>query len=462
MRIEDAIKLKQSSFKSMDEEKQTLHSSEVLTELKTAVRQVILEAFREDQSLFSEPQKIRQMVRKNLDIACENNFSHLLLSVEEKQLIIEDLIQNLIGFGVIDPFIKDPDVTEIMINGKNLIFTEKRGRISRAYLENGKPLVFDHERDLLNLIEKIVAPINRKIDESDPIVDARLPDGSRVNVVIRPISLGGPAITVRKFPENPYSMEQLVELGALDRGVAEWLETLIQARYNVVVSGGTGSGKTTFLNALSMYIPSSERIITVEDAAELKVTHIENLVQLETRPPNVENKGAVTIRDLVRTALRMRPDRIIVGEVRGGEALDMLQAMNTGHDGSLTTGHANSSKDMLSRLETMVLMSGLELPLPAIRRQISSAIEFVVQLGRLRDGSRKVIQVSEIRDLKDGEVECVDLLKWKTTGTSPDGRLLGNLEPLGNLIEQREKWESLGLSSSINDFLLERQGMKTC
>jgi pilus assembly protein CpaF len=412
--------------------------------------------------LFNDRQRIRQLIRKNLDIACEDTFSHLLLTVEEKQLIIEDLIQNLTGFGVIDPFIKDTEITEIMINGKDNIFIERRGRLTRALAENGSPLSFDHERDLLNLIEKIVSPINRKIDESDPIVDARLPDGSRVNVVIRPISLEGPVITIRKFPEHPYTMEQLIELGALDHDVADWLSTVVKARYNIVVSGGTGSGKTTFLNALSMYIPSGDRIITVEDAAELKVTHVENLVRLETRPPNIENKGAISIRDLVRTALRMRPDRIIVGEVRGGEALDMLQAMNTGHDGSLTTGHANSSRDMLSRLETMVLMSGLELPLPAIRRQIASAVEFVVQLGRLRDGSRKVIQISEVRDMNNGEIDCIDLLKWKTYGTAADGQIKGRLEPVTDEILQREKWDSLGLPIPINQFLVERYGLQEC
>ncbi|MFC0561255.1 CpaF family protein [Halalkalibacter alkalisediminis] len=460
MRIEDAIKLKQNTYQKEQPEKSSTQSTEVLAQLKTAVKQVILEAFREDQNLFTNEPKIRTMVRKQVDYATEGDYSHLLLSVDEKQAIIEDLIQALTGFGVIDPFLKDPCITEIMINGKDNIFIEKNGRLTRALSENGIPLVFEQEKDLLNLIEKIVAPINRKIDESDPIVDARLPDGSRVNAVIRPISLEGPIITIRKFPENPYTMDQLISLGALTHEVAEWLETLVKARYNIVVSGGTGSGKTTFLNALSMFVPARERIITVEDAAELKVNHIENLVRLETRSPNMENKGAISIRDLVRTALRMRPDRIIVGEVRGGEALDMLQAMNTGHDGSLTTGHANSSHDMLSRLETMVLMSGLELPLPAIRRQIASAVEFIVQLGRMRDGSRKVIQISEVKGVSNGEVECTDLFKWKTYGTYADGSIKGSLEPVATSIVQTEKWDSLGVSQPINHFLLLEHGVK--
>jgi pilus assembly protein CpaF len=470
MKIEEAIKLKQSSFQQYEKRVET-QPADMVSELKLEVRQHLLESFREDPSLLTSTQKIRQMVRKQLDQVSEDRFSHLLLNVDEKLEIVEDIVQNLIGFGVIDPFIHDPTITEIMINGKDHIFIEKKGRLTRALGESGSPLVFEHERDIINLVEKIVAPINRKIDESDPIVDARLPDGSRVNVVIRPISLEGPVITIRKFPEKPYSMEQLVELGALDRKVAEWLAQLIKARYNIVVSGGTGSGKTTFLNALSMFIPSGERIITVEDAAELKVTHIENLVRLETRPPNIEQKGAVTIRDLVRTALRMRPDRIIVGEVRGGEALDMLQAMNTGHDGSLTTGHANSSGDILSRLETMVLMSGLELPLPAIRKQISSAVEFVVHLSRLRDGSRKVVQISEIRDVVNGEIECIDLLQWKTYDTDEDGSITGRLEPTHHLIEQTEKWLGMGFEQDINDILLKanedgifqpHQGLKPC
>ncbi|BBW97984.1 CpaF family protein [Geobacillus icigianus] len=463
MRIEEAIKKKQFFHSESIEATSSfaLEQNEKVDDLKYSVRQKILSHFGEEPELLHQPEKLKQLVWKAFEEEYEANYVDLLLDTSEKRLITGEIVRNLIGFGVIDPLIRDEEITEIMINGTKDVFIERRGRISRALTEEGIPIQFESEADILNLVEKIVAPINRKIDESDPIVDARLPDGSRVNVVIRPVSLNGPVVTIRKFPSNPYTMEDLVQLGALDQKIAEWLSYLVKARYNIIVSGGTGSGKTTFLNALSMFIPRHERIITVEDAAELKVSHIENLVRLETRPPNIENKGMITIRDLVKTALRMRPDRIIVGEVRSGEALDMLQAMNTGHDGSLTTGHANSSMDMLSRLETMVLMSGLELPLPAIRRQIASAVEFIIHLGRMRDGSRKVIQISEVRDFRNGEIECVDLFKWKTTHVGENGTVFGRLESTGNVVKQMDKWASLGISQSINDIFDKRVMMQS-
>ncbi|KYD27679.1 CpaF family protein [Geobacillus sp. B4113_201601] len=463
MRIEEAIKKKQFFHSESIEATSSfaLEQNEKVDDLKYSVRQKILSHFGEEPELLHQPEKLKQLVWKAFEEEYEANYVDLLLDTSEKRLITGEIVRNLIGFGVIDPLIRDEEITEIMINGTKDVFIERRGRISRALTEEGIPIQFESEADILNLVEKIVAPINRKIDESDPIVDARLPDGSRVNVVIRPVSLNGPVVTIRKFPSNPYTMEDLVQLGGLDQKIAEWLSYLVKARYNIIVSGGTGSGKTTFLNALSMFIPRHERIITVEDAAELKVSHIENLVRLETRPPNIENKGMITIRDLVKTALRMRPDRIIVGEVRSGEALDMLQAMNTGHDGSLTTGHANSSMDMLSRLETMVLMSGLELPLPAIRRQIASAVEFIIHLGRMRDGSRKVIQISEVRDFRNGEIECVDLFKWKTTHVGENGTVFGRLESTGNVVKQMDKWASLGISQSINDIFDKRVMMQS-
>ncbi|WP_066058042.1 CpaF family protein [Robertmurraya korlensis] len=463
MRIEEAIKKKQVSQIDGNENAVILAHTldKKVDDLKYIVRQDILAKFGEDPELLNKAEMLKQLTWRLLEEKYESTHIDLLLTTDEKRIIAEDIVRNLVGFGVIDSLIKDKEITEIMINGMKEIFIEKNGRISRSYTNEGTPIQFESEREILNLVEKIVAPINRKIDESNPIVDARLPDGSRVNVVIRPVSLNGPIVTIRKFPENPYSMEELVQLGALDEEVAQWLSHMVKARYNIIVSGGTGSGKTTFLNALSMYIPDHERVITVEDAAELKVSHIENLVRLETRPPNIENKGMITIRDLVRTALRMRPDRIVVGEVRSGEALDMLQAMNTGHDGSLTTGHANSSIDMLSRLETMVLMSGLDLPLSAIRRQISSAVEFIVHLGRLRDGTRKVIQISEVRGVKDGEVECVELFKWRTNHTGENGKIYGRLESTNQFIEQEEKWEAMGFNHSINDILNKRILMRS-
>lgn len=443
MSIEEAIK--QKIFHSADDNGERQFREERIDDLKRTVRENIMKDTSKNQSLLRDKSVLLPAVWNYVERESEGDFRELLLTYREKQNIVEDIVQQMIGFGIIDPLIKDESITEVMINGTDHIFIEKRGRIQVAYDDEGNPLKFQNETELLNLIEKIVAPINRKVDESDPIVDARLPDGSRVNVVIRPVSLDGPIVTIRKFPENPFTMKQLIEFGALDERVAHFLQKLVEARYNIVISGGTGSGKTTFLNALSMFIPSGERIITVEDSAELKLTQIKNLVRLETRPPNIEKQGEVTMRDLVRTALRMRPDRIVVGEVRGGEALDMLQAMNTGHDGSLTTGHANSGTDMLSRLETMVLMAGLELPVPAIRRQIASAVEIIVHLGRLRDGSRKVLQISEIRGINDGEIETVDLFRWVIDPVrSTKTKLVGSLKPTGAWMKRVEKWEGAG------------------
>lgn len=446
MSIEEAIKQK---IYVSDEEgnlyTRTQYQEERVTELKRTVQEEIMKESSKNKHLLLRSNALQTTVWNYLEKECEGEYRELLLTNKEKQTIADDIVQQMVGFGIIDPLVKDESITEIMINGFQQIFVEQDGAIKVARDEHGEALQFQSETELLNLIEKIVAPINRKVDESDPIVDARLPDGSRVNVVIRPISLEGPIVTIRKFPENPFSMENLIEFGAIDHTVAQFLRKLVEARYNIVISGGTGSGKTTFLNALSMYIPTRERVITVEDSAELKLTQIENLVRLETRPPNIENQGEISMRELVRTALRMRPDRIVVGEVRGGEALDMLQAMNTGHDGSLTTGHANSGADMLSRLETMVLMSGLELPISAIRRQISSAIEFIVHLGRMRDGSRKVLQISEVLDMRDGEIETVDLYRWEMDPSlSTKERLVGSLKPTGNRMKQIEKWEGAG------------------
>lgn len=303
-----------------------------IDQLKQSVREDIVKQGNKDHKILSNNDRLRAAVWYSLEQKETMNHQDLLLTTDERKLLTDEIMQQLIGYGIIDPLVRRQDITEIMINGTDDVFIEENGRLGYAYDEDGERIRFKSEADLLTIIEKIVAPINRKIDEANPIVDARLPDGSRVNVVIRPISLGGPIITIRKFPSDPFTMEKLIDFGALDTPIAEWLKKLVEAKYNIVISGGTGSGKTTFLNALSMYIPNHERVITVEDSAELKLTQIQNLVSLETRPANVEGKGEITMRDLVRTALRMRPDRIVVGEVRGGEALDMLQAMNTGHD----------------------------------------------------------------------------------------------------------------------------------
>ncbi|MFB4159392.1 CpaF family protein [Geomicrobium sp. JSM 1781026] len=452
MGIEQAIKRKQRESEGYNDELWSPELDKQVDELKKSVREDIVKQGNKDQKLLSNNDQLRASVWQSLEQQENMHYQDLLLTSEDRRVLTEEIMQQLIGYGIIDPLVHRDDITEIMINGTDDIFVEQGGRLKYAIDEEGERIRFKSENDLMTIIEKIVAPINRKVDESNPIVDARLPDGSRVNVVIRPISLGGPIVTIRKFPSNPFSMEKLVEFGALEPYVAVWLEKLVRAKYNIVISGGTGSGKTTFLNALSMYIPDGERIITVEDSAELKVTHIDNLVSLETRPANVEGKGEIAMRDLVRTALRMRPDRIVVGEVRSGEALDMLQAMNTGHDGSLTTGHANSAIDMLSRLETMVLMSGLDLPIPAIRRQISSSIELIVQLGRLRDGSRRVLQISEILDYEDGEIQYRDLFKFNISSVdSTPEKVVGKLEPTNEIMQQIEKWQAAGFGEQPLD-----------
>lgn len=328
------------------------------------------------------------------------------LTLKEKLRIRQSVFYSMRGLDVLTPLLEDESVTEVMVNGYNNIFFEKEGLIQKSELQ------FRDRQKYRDIIQHIVAGSNRTVNEANPIVDSRLEDGSRVNVVLSPIALDGSAMTIRKFPKEPISMERLIALESLDVHVAEFLKLLVRSGYNILISGGTGSGKTTFLNALSNFIDKSERIITIEDSAELQLQDVTNLVRLEVRNANVEGKFAITMNDLIRSSLRMRPDRIIVGEVRGEEALAMLQALNTGHDGSISTGHANSVKDMLSRLETMVLM-GFEMPVYALRGQIASALEVIIHLGRLRDHSRRVIEIVEVLDLKDGEIECQKLFEFQ-------------------------------------------------
>ena len=321
----------------------------------------------------------------NIRSEVEKYFGKQYISVTEKAELTDEIYSSIRGFGLLDSIINDDTITEVMINGPGEIFVEKSGTLTRLREE------FESEEKLQDIIQRIVALAGREVNQANPIVDTRLPDGSRVNVVLPPISLKGPIVTIRKFSKNPMTIEKLIEYGSITPQIAEVLKLLVKAKYNIFISGGTGSGKTTFLNAISNFIPSDERIITIEDSAELQIVNIENLVSLETRNANTAGVGQISIRDLIRSALRMRPDRIVVGEVRGAEALDMLQAMNTGHDGSLSTGHANSTRDMLSRLETMVLTGSEGLPLAAVRQQIASAVDIIVHLSRLRDRSRKTM-----------------------------------------------------------------------
>ncbi|MDR0931502.1 MAG: Flp pilus assembly complex ATPase component TadA [Victivallales bacterium] len=366
-------------------------------------------------------------------------------------IIEKELCQEAIGLGPLESLIERDDLTEIMVNGPDQVFVEKSGvlyRTDTAFAGNGQ---------VLSAIERIVSPLGRRIDESSPMVDARLSDGSRVNAIIPPLSLVGPTITIRKFSRQPLQAEDLVKFGSVSVDIIKFLAICVAVRKNILISGGTGSGKTTLLNVLSSFLPNSERIVTIEDAAELQL-HQEHLVRLESRPPNVEGKGAVTIRDLVRNALRMRPDRIVVGECRGGEALDMLQAMNTGHDGSLTTIHANTARDALARLETLVLMAGFDLPLRAIREQVASAIQIVVQISRERDGSRKLISVSEITKMEGDIITMQDLFVFRQTGWNADNRIVGVYEPTGNLPTFMEEIERAKLDCDISMFSPKSEG----
>lgn len=361
------------------------------------------------------------------------------LTALEKHELVKRLFDSFRGLDVLQPLVDNPAITEIMINSHTEIFIEEEGQIRRL------PLEFESSSRLEDIIQTVVSGVNRVVNDSSPIVDARLKDGSRVNIVLPPVSLKGPAMTIRKFPEKPMTMNELVSREALSLEAAELLQILVAAKYNIFISGGTGSGKTTFLNALSQFIPSQERVITIEDSAELQIVTVPNLVSLETRNANTEGRGEISIRDLIRSSLRMRPNRIVVGEVRGAECLDMLQAMNTGHDGSLSTGHSNSAYDMVSRLETMVL-SAADLPVTVVRQQISSAIDIFVHLSRLRDRSRRVMEISEVAGLKDGEVVLNPLYEFRESGER-EGRVQGGLVSCGNPLMHTAKLRMAGVTS---------------
>ncbi len=389
-------------------------------DLKTRVQNKLLAEL--DPSMdITRTDEVRRTIQELFEqILTEEN---IVLSRPERARLFEQIAAEILGFGPLQPLLEDETITEIMVNGAKNIYIERKGKLHRV------PVTFENNDHVLRIIDRIVAPLGRRIDEASPYVDARLPDGSRVNAVIAPISLVGPVLTIRKFARNPITVEQLIQFGSISPESLQFLKACVEARLNVVISGGTGSGKTTLLNILSSFIPADERIVTIENAAELQLRQ-EHVVTLESRPPNIEGRGEITIRQLVINALRMRPDRIIVGEIRDEAALDMLQAMNTGHDGSMTTLHSNGPRDTLSRLETMTLMAGMDLPSRAIREQISSAINVVVHQERMRDGTRKVVNITEVSGMEGDVITMTDIFVFEQTGVE-NGQIIGRLRPTG-------------------------------
>lgn len=419
---------------------------------KTVHRRLVAEMSPQEQMVLSavhqDAAQVEQVIGNYVEKVLEEN--PFAVPVSERSKIVSDLKDEMLGLGPIEVLLKDPTVTEVMVNGPKKIFVERMGRLQLTDIQ------FHDDSHVMNIIERILSPIGRHIDESVPLVDARLEDGSRVNIIIPPLSLVGPCITIRKFATKALSVDNLITFGTLDRKMADFIKACIQARINILVSGGTGSGKTTTMNVLSSFIPENERIVTIEDAAELKLQQ-EHVVTLESRPANIEGNGEITIRDLVKNALRMRPDRIIVGEVRGGEALDMLQAMNTGHDGSLTTAHANNPRDALSRLETMVLMAGFEMPIRAIREQVSSAIELILQQSRLKDGSRKITYITEVQHMEGDVITTQDLFRFEQTGMDENGKLTGHFVSTGMQPGFMDKFQVNGVSLPDDFFMAEEE-----
>src|SRR5512138_3629851 len=404
-------------------------------DLKTRVQNKLL-AELDPSTDVTRTEEVRRTIQELFEqILTEEN---IVLSRPERARLFEQIAAEILGFGPLQPLLEDETITEIMVNGAKNIYIERKGKVHRV------PITFENHDHVMRIIDRIVAPLGRRIDESSPYVDARLPDGSRVNAVIPPISLVGPVLTIRKFSRNPITVEQLIQFGSVTQEAMQFLKACVEARLNVVISGGTGSGKTTFLNVLSGFIPGDERIVTIENAAELQLRQ-EHVVTLESRPPNIEGRGEITIRDLVINALRMRPERIIVGECRDAAALDMLQAMNTGHDGSMTTAHSNSPRDTLSRIETMTLMAGMELPVRAIREQVSSAIDLVVHQERMRDGTRKVTHITEVSGMEGEVITMTDIFVFEQTGIE-NGQIVGRLRPTGLRPKFMDKIEASGIN----------------
>ncbi len=408
-------------------------AKEAYLDLKSRIQKKLISEL--DLEDITKTDEIRETIKEMYDTLLAEE--SIILSRTERERLFEQIAAEILGYGPLEPFLADDSITEIMVNGPRNIYIERNGKIEKT------EACFESDEHLMRIIDRIVAPLGRRVDESSPYVDARLPDGSRINAIIPPLSLIGPVLTIRKFARNPFTMEDLIELGTITKEAAEFLEACVKARLNIIVSGGAGAGKTVTLNVLSSFIPNDERIITIENAAELRL-HQEHVVTLESRPPNVEGKGEVTIRDLVINALRMRPDRIVVGEVRAGEALDMLQAMNTGHDGGMTTCHSNSPRDTLHRLETMVLMAGMDLPHRAIREQIASAIDMIIHMERLKDGSRKVVSITEVQGMEGDVIVLQDIFVFEQIGIE-NGRIIGRLRPTGIRPKFMEKIEAAGI-----------------
>ncbi len=391
-----------------------------------------------------------EFVTQNINEIYER--SQLKLPEVVKQQLTRDVLDEVLGYGPIQSLLDDPDVSEVMVNGPQMIYVEKKGQLTKT------PMTFENDAHVLRIIDKIILPLGRRVDADSPTVDARLPDGSRVNAVVPPVAIDGPSITIRKFRKDKLSIQALVDYGSITQTMAEFLRACVLARLNIVISGGTGSGKTTLLNVLSGFIAEDERIVTIEDAAELQLQQ-EHVVRLETKTASTEGHGAVTIRDLVRNCLRMRPDRIVVGECRGGEALDMLQAMNTGHDGSMTTVHANAPRDALARLETLVLMAGMDLPLKVVRQQIASAVDLIVQQSRMKDGTRKVTAITEVGGMEGDTVILTDVFKFEQTGMGEGGKVLGNLKPTGIRPGFMPRLEAAGIKLGPEVFGADLAGM---
>ncbi len=403
-------------------------------DLKTRVQNKLLAEI-DPSTDISQTDEVRRSIQDLFEqILAEEN---IVLSRPERHRLFEQITAEILGFGPLEPLLGDDSLTEVMVNGAKNIYIERKGKLHRV------PVTFESDEHVMRIIDRIVAPLGRRIDESSPYVDARLPDGSRVNAVVPPISLVGPTLTIRKFSKNPITMEQLIQFGSITPEALQFMKACVESRLNIVISGGTGSGKTTLLNVMSSFIPSDERILTIENAAEVQLRQ-EHVVTLESRPANIEGRGEITIQQLVVNALRMRPDRIIVGEIRDEAALDMLQAMNTGHDGSMTTAHSNSPRDTLSRLETMTLMAGMDLPIRAIREQISSAIDLVCHQARMRDGSRRVTYITEVSGMEGDVITTTDIFAFEQTGVE-EGKVMGRLRPTGLRPKFMSKIEASGI-----------------